>query len=385
MRSKQALSTQQTQTLDTELPPPRNLRSTGSSITSVDSGAAAAPGSAVGLRELGNVAFKDGKFAEAAELYTRSLVAGPTAATYANRAMASLKLERWEAAEEDCTSALALEPHYVKALQRRGTARRELGRLYDAACDFDTVARLEPHNKAMLKERQEAVAAYERQTGTPMTRPRDVSVPIRQLAQPPVEVVTASSTPKGKGTIVDVQHGESWEAVRNAADDKTVLLHVTSPRTSPRADVTAGGPPPSSTETGVPAAAIAALASLPMSAPKTAADFEAAWKRARGKTEMELQLLQLVEPAAVPALVKETLTPATLCSAACGALTALMPHNPARAMDYLRSLSRVSRFQIVTMLLSTAEKAELSAAWDTALAASSGTDDLRDLRSIFHI
>jgi hypothetical protein len=47
-----------------------------------------------------------------------------SAVAYANRAMAFLKQAKYEAAEADCTAALALEPQYVKALSRRGTARR---------------------------------------------------------------------------------------------------------------------------------------------------------------------------------------------------------------------------------------------------------------------
>lgn len=36
---------------------------------------------------------------------------------------------RYEEAESDCTEALNLDDHYVKAYSRRATARKELGKL----------------------------------------------------------------------------------------------------------------------------------------------------------------------------------------------------------------------------------------------------------------
>merc|ERR1712003_511303 len=44
-------------------------------------------------------------------------------ALYSNRAFANLKLSRWEEAESDCSSSLALSPNGAKALYRRAQAR----------------------------------------------------------------------------------------------------------------------------------------------------------------------------------------------------------------------------------------------------------------------
>ena len=57
--------------------------------------------------------------AQALECYSASLGLAPSCLAYANRAMAELKLGRWAEAEADCTQALALDPGYVKAYQRR--------------------------------------------------------------------------------------------------------------------------------------------------------------------------------------------------------------------------------------------------------------------------
>lgn len=68
------------------------------------------------------------QYEAAVDCYSKSLELQQTAVAYANRAMARLKLadkipsraqEFLLAAEEDCSAALAIDGHYVKALQRR--------------------------------------------------------------------------------------------------------------------------------------------------------------------------------------------------------------------------------------------------------------------------
>lgn len=61
---------------------------------------------------------------------------------------------RLHSAEADCTSALQLDPTYVKALQRRAAARDGLKHLQDAITDLKRVLELEPHNTESKKELQ---------------------------------------------------------------------------------------------------------------------------------------------------------------------------------------------------------------------------------------
>lgn len=81
----------------------------------------------------GNRLFKAGRFSDALACYSRSLALSPTSIAYANRAMAALKLEEYSEAEEDCTQAINLDKHYVKAYSRRGRARSHLGKWLEAA------------------------------------------------------------------------------------------------------------------------------------------------------------------------------------------------------------------------------------------------------------
>ena len=390
-KSMQAKQAAQPARGDAALPPPRNMRGSG-----VETAASDAPDSAEGLRELGNTAFKGGSFADAEALYTRSLAAAPTAVTYANRAMARLKLQRWAEAEQDCTEALSMDALHVKALQRRGTARRAQGKLFEAACDFDTVARLEPGSKTALKERAEAVAAYERHAGVALHRP-EAPIPVTPLPH-----ATVVPSPQQKGVILDVQGaGESWADIREAAlaEAPLVLAASTTAVSSPRkqrgqSDVEQRKEPdvmtvPAATgEDAVTAAAQVALAARPLNAPRTGLEFESAWRRAANRPEQQLQLLLLVDPASLPALIKASLDPQVLSAVAHAALTALLPVDGTRTVDYLQRLTEVSRFGMVAMSMRKADKAALARAWDAALGGSSSASDavraeLRRLRGTY--
>ena len=66
--------------------------------------------------------------------------------------MALLKKGRHKEAEADCTLAVSLDPTYVKAYQRRATARASLKDFAGAVKDFEKVLTLEPSNKQAKAE-----------------------------------------------------------------------------------------------------------------------------------------------------------------------------------------------------------------------------------------
>jgi len=75
-------------------------------------------------KSAGNAAYTGGRTAEACEHYTRALQCtdvppADRATLLCNRAQAYLKLNKNEAAVEDCTACLTLSPDNVKALFRR--------------------------------------------------------------------------------------------------------------------------------------------------------------------------------------------------------------------------------------------------------------------------
>jgi len=114
---------------------------------------------AVEEKERGNEFFKAGKYDLAIEKYTAGMQCDPTNAMLpANRAMALLKKEQYGAAERDASMAVSIDGTYIKAYQRRASARIGLGKLEEAIKDFEKVLELEPKNKAAKAEKEKIEA-----------------------------------------------------------------------------------------------------------------------------------------------------------------------------------------------------------------------------------
>ncbi|VFV30780.1 Hypothetical predicted protein [Lynx pardinus] len=102
---------------------------------------------ALTLKEKGNKYFKQGKYDEAIECYTKGMDADPyNPVLPTNRASAYFRLKKFAVAESDCNLAIALNRSYTKAYTRRGAARFALQKLEDAKKDYEKVLELEPNN-----------------------------------------------------------------------------------------------------------------------------------------------------------------------------------------------------------------------------------------------
>ena len=110
----------------------------------------------------------EGKLEEALQEYTLAIQAAqPSALLYANRATILFKLQKYKAAERDCSEALKENPDSAKALRVRGLARKEMG-LYEEArhdlsesqtIDFDenTIEALKEVTQKVLEIEKEKV------------------------------------------------------------------------------------------------------------------------------------------------------------------------------------------------------------------------------------
>jgi tetratricopeptide (TPR) repeat protein len=97
-------------------------------------------------KQKGNEAFSAKSYEEAVIYYTRSLQYVENAASYNNRALVFLKLEKWDKAIDDCNSVFKLESDNVKALLRRSTAYFSKKLYQKAKEDIDKVLQIEPSN-----------------------------------------------------------------------------------------------------------------------------------------------------------------------------------------------------------------------------------------------
>lgn len=104
-------------------------------------------------KEKGNVFFKEGKYDEAVECYTRAMAADPyNPVLPTNRATAFFRLKKFAVAESDCNLAIALDGKYSKAFLRRGAARNALKNYESALQDYEVVLQLDPGNTEAQKE-----------------------------------------------------------------------------------------------------------------------------------------------------------------------------------------------------------------------------------------
>ncbi|XP_019751906.1 RNA polymerase II-associated protein 3 isoform X1 [Hippocampus comes] len=98
-------------------------------------------------KEKGNAFFKEGKYDDAIECYSRGMAADPyNPVLPTNRATAFYRLKKYAVAESDCNLALALDGNYFKAYARRGAVRVALKNYEAALEDYQTVLKLDPGN-----------------------------------------------------------------------------------------------------------------------------------------------------------------------------------------------------------------------------------------------
>lgn len=102
--------------------------------------------SALALKARGNKLYSAKQYTDAIAYYTKAIECEEQAVFYSNRAACYTNLNELDHVVDDCTSALRLDPSYIKALNRRATAREQLGspdNLYKALCDFTASAILD--------------------------------------------------------------------------------------------------------------------------------------------------------------------------------------------------------------------------------------------------
>ncbi|GMI48788.1 hypothetical protein TrCOL_g10809 [Triparma columacea] len=102
---------------------------------------------ALRLKDSGNEALKICKYSEAADLYTQALELHETSVLFSNRAMAYIKMEQYGQAILDADCAIKIDPQYVKAYYRRGSANFALGKNKAAKKDFKKVCQMKPKDK----------------------------------------------------------------------------------------------------------------------------------------------------------------------------------------------------------------------------------------------
>jgi len=123
-------------------------------------------------REEGANLFRSGEAAKAYDAYTEALAVDTrneavNSRIFTNRAIVAAKLKRYKDSVEDCTRALALDPHSQKALLRRAQSRAEMGEWEEAVRDWEQALRRDRGNaeikRALHRARGEVKKAKRRE------------------------------------------------------------------------------------------------------------------------------------------------------------------------------------------------------------------------------
>ena len=123
------------------------------------------------FKNKGNDAFKNKKYAEAIDWYTKAIDVDPNcegaAALYSNRAASYSSMGHHDKAIEDAEKCIRLRPDWLKGYFRKGTALEAMNRLDDCCKAFEDALKAEPNNgevqekvntlRAKVRERNEKV------------------------------------------------------------------------------------------------------------------------------------------------------------------------------------------------------------------------------------
>ncbi|KAM0886660.1 hypothetical protein ACQ4PT_029565 [Festuca glaucescens] len=335
-------------------------------------------------KEQGNEYFKQKKFAEAIECYSRSIALSPTAVSFANRAMAYLKLRRFEEAENDCTEALILDDRYVKAYSRRITARKGLGKLKEAMDDAEFAVSVDPNNPELRKQYSEIKALLMEKMSKRSSVQAKHTISEFDKAGDRKDITSHTPTGPHKDSFMEVDSpvragikefaGGASKGGSGVSLKDNNMLQSRDAKQKPAPEI--------SVQDLASRAASRYMSSTVKSVktPKTAYDFEVSWRAISDDPAQQIQLLKSIPPESLPEIFKNALSSAFLidivkCTAS------IYRDDAVLAVNILENLAKVSRFDLIIMCLSPMHKSELRKVWgQTFLVENASRDQVEALK-----
>ncbi|MQL81833.1 hypothetical protein Taro_014297 [Colocasia esculenta] len=306
------------------------------------------PPTAASEKELGNEYFKQKNFPKAVECYSRSIALSPTSVAFANRAMAYLKMKRYEEAETDCSEALNLDDRYVKAYSRRATARKELGKLKLSLEDSEFALRLEPNNQELRRLYTETKALYNDEV-------------VKRMSG---EVKRPTQGPEGKG-VIELEAGNVSE-INSMASGSQMIASTSICSSNEKIFAKKQEQKPLVHELPFRAASLAmSTAPRNLTPPKSAYEFEVSWRHVSSDCSMQANILKSIPPDSLPQLFKNALSAPMLIEIIKCTAT-FFKGELELAISILENLTRVSRFDMIVMCFSALDRAELLRIWNEA-------------------
>ncbi|KAJ3696340.1 hypothetical protein LUZ61_000045 [Rhynchospora tenuis] len=313
-------------------------------------------------KELGNEYFKQKKFNEAIDCYSRSIALSPTAVAFANRAMAFLKIKRFEEAETDCTEALNLDDRYVKAYSRRATARKELGKLKEAMEDAEFAVSIEPNTQELRKQYDDVKALYMKEMMANKSSATKKSL-IPEVHQSSKKAPENAKTTTATGTDARA-HESPLISIQESKFAEDSNKKSTQANSSRRNEMKRSVEDLASRAVSQ----FSANNNKSISAPKSAYEFEVSWRALSDDHQRQAQLLKMISPDSLPQIFKNALS-ASLLVDIIKCTSTFFREDTELAISILDNLAKVPRFDMISMCLSPFDRTEVRRIWNEVFCA----------------
>ncbi|KAK3034056.1 hypothetical protein RJ639_034281 [Escallonia herrerae] len=252
-------------------------------------------------------------------------------------------------AEVDCTEALNLDDRYIKAYSRRSTARKELGKLKESIEDSEFALRLEPQNQEVKKQYADVKLLYEKEIL------RKASGALRDSVQ--------AMQNESKSEVQHNGHVQEIQPV-SSSSERTRAATIQEDRTKRNDKAGKEELKASVQELAARAASLAtAEAAKNITPPNSAYQFEVSWRGLSGDRALQTRLLKATSPVALPQIFKNALSAPILVDLI-RCIASFFSDDMDLAVRYLENLTKVSRFDMIIMCLSSTDKTDLCKIWD---------------------
>ena len=381
-------------------------------------------------KEQGNKCLKNGKINDAIIYYTKGIEADPTnALLYSNRAMANLKLEKYDLVVEDCSESIKLDESYFKSYLRRASAYSNLEQVELSEADLKTVLKLQPDNKEALNELNKLKLVKENRSGIantnnivlPVKKPisKRSKVPLRRIqveevksgvslssnlssqagfirskdtSQPSSKIQIIEDT--SEGTTIKAKDAQPVRELESRDSDAIVNGHVESneaavtecPEKFPENEINFSHRlQTSNSSCEEPQKSIEATNYSPSyklpSKPSTSMQFIADWRNIHKRPELVYAYVKQIEPQSLSTLIPHSAFDSAMLSVFLQVFkNHFLTEKDEDLFGYMSALCRIKRFSTLTMFLSKSEKQILSELFE--FVQSLGTVPSHELNSV---
>lgn len=382
-------------------------------------------------KDLGNQYVKQGNWDKAIESYTMAINSYPKDAVfYANRALCYLKKNKLNEVEIDSTASLHLDDKYVKAYQRRAAARQQLGKLAEAREDLLKIIELEPKNVQAKKDLAAIDAKFKPENENNKVKRTEqqksyVIAEGKYTADEKCETVVNSKSVVGTeepawnsdacviGHVQKPPHLRSRKPVQridindisDSNIDDTGKLVATFKRhlqKDKQQDVTEGEKcshcllPESKQSTPVKLRSNVTVTSIDPCVnnvqsslevpppPKSSIQFQMHWNKIRNKPNMCYHYLKQINGLDFPVIFKESLE-SDIFSSVLAVLSTEFTRNGTAVIQYLLGLTKVRRFNTLTLFMTDNDKANVSRLLEYCRELGNSEEDIAHLKKLYEL